>query len=370
MTRRIVSYYARPASFSTGGVNTSRQQWMRAFASEGFNVEIISAQGGFEEQLVQGERITFRSIPHVGRGRMTMIPVGLSALLRSDDLLYLHEGWTASNFAAAIVCRRRKIDYVVIPHGVYSPSIVSSLRLSRLRRALESRVLKHARAVHLFFDSEIPELAAVSVTATPVVAVTGLDMAEGTWDPDVGAPYLAWIGRYDIKHKGIDLLFEAMLAVPPENRPTVRMHGPDHLGDKARVEQLVKSMGLGRWVTVGGELTRSEVAPFFSRSRGFVHVPRWEAFGRTIVEAMSVGSPVVLSDHAHIARELRSARAARIVSGDDTSQIAAALQELWRGEINTGPDGREWVLSTLSWPATARNLLDQLKGQVDSRDPK
>lgn len=365
MVRRIVSYYARPASFSTGGVNTSRQQWMRAFAGEGLQVEIISAKGGFEEQLVKGDRITFRSITHVGRRRMTMIPLGLSRHLRSDDLVYLHEGWTVSNFVAAIVCRLRKVDYVVMPHGVYSPSIVSALRLPRLRLALESLVVKNARAVHLFFEAEIPELEAVSARATAVVAVTGLDMADMAWDPDTRTPYIAWIGRYDIEHKGIDLLFDALLAVPPEKRPIVRMHGPDHRGDKARVKKLVKSMDLGRWVLVGSELARGEVIPFLSRSMGFVHVPRWEAFGRTIAEAMSVGIPVVLSDRAHIAADLCSAGAARIVSGDDTSQIAAALQELWRGDIKTGPTGREWMLSMLSWRATARNLLQQLGEPFD-----
>lgn len=356
---RILSYYARPESFSTGGVNTSRQQWMKALAQQGYNVEILSALGGFDEELVQDERITFRSIAHFGRGRMTMVPLGLGRLLKRGDLVYLHEGWTLSNLVAAWTCRARRVDYIVMPHGVYSPSIVSALRLVRIRRTLESKILAHARAVHLFFDSERSELEAVSPSARAVIAVTGLDLPDLRWQPNADEPYVAWIGRYDIEHKGIDLLLEALASLPEGERPSLRMHGPDHRGDQARVEELVRRWDLAKWVTVGRELSRPEVLPFLASSQGLIHVPRWEAFGRTIVEALSLGCPIAVSDSAHISTELLAARAARIVEGANVSSIAEGLQELHKGQVGTGEAGRNWVANTLSWPAVSRNLIER-----------
>lgn len=362
---RVVSYYARPQSFSTGGVNTSRQQWMAAISKQDVDVLVLSAEGGFDRILVEAPRLSFATLKHWGRGRMTMVPRGLGRHIRRGDLVYLHEGWTLSNMVAATVCRFRSIDYVVFPHGVYSPGITENLRLLAVRAFLEDKVLKRALAVHLFFDSEVAEAAAVSPTARTVVSVTGLDLPDATWDGGIADRYVAWVGRYDIHHKGIDTLLDAIEQMAPDERPRLRMHGPDHLGDKARVQQLVDAKKLSDWVDVGGELNPAEVREFLLGSIGFIHVPRWEAFGRTIVEALSVGCPVVLASAAHISAQLGSSSAATIIDGESPSAIAEALADLWNGRLETGPAGRDWVATELSWNARARHLLDQLNQLYD-----
>lgn len=358
--KRIVSYYARPASFSTGGVNTSRQQWMGAYGSLGIPVLIVSARHGFDLQLISNEEVKFTTIPHLGKHRVTMVPIGLVRLLRKDDLVYLHEGWTLSNLVVSWICRIRAIDYVVIPHGVYAPSITRLQRGYRLRRYLEASVTRHALAVHLFFESEVPELRKISEKAVSFVSVTGFTVPEETWSPSDSNRYISWVGRYDIHHKGIDILLGAFASISPELRPTLKMHGPDHLGDKRRVRDLVSSYGLEPWVHVGEELSPTETQAFIRRSIGFVHVPRWEAFGRTIVEAMSLGCPVVLGDDAHISAVLDPAGAAYVVDGSDIAAIAAGVTELWQSNIETGPAGREWVLRELSWQSRATHAMSEL----------
>lgn len=365
--KRVVSYYARPRSFSTGGVNTSRQQWMAAIAEQDVDVVVLSAAGGFDRVLVDAPRLRFEAIEHWGRGRMTMVPRGLGRHVRRGDLVYLHEGWTVSNIVASLVCRLRSIDYVVFPHGVYSPGITEHLRLLKVRAFIEDKVLRRALAVHLFFDSEIAEAAAVSASASTVVSMTGLDLPDVKWEGGQTDRYIAWVGRYDIHHKGIDTLVDSISRMAPDDRPRIRMHGPDHLGDKARVQQLIGERQLGDWIDVGGELNPAQVREFLLGSVGFIHVPRWEAFGRTIVEALSVGCPVVLASAAHISTQLEAHSAAAIIDGESPSEIAEALSGLWHGHIKTGPAGREWVANELSWDARSRDLLGQLNHLYDEK---
>jgi glycosyltransferase involved in cell wall biosynthesis len=200
----------------------------------------------------------------------------------------------------------------------------------------------------------------LSPRATPVVSVTGLDVPKQTWEPSLSDEYIAWIGRYDIHHKGIDYLLAAVKLLEPNERPRIKMRGPDHLGDKVQVEKQIHDLGLEEWVELGGELSPDEAREFLRHSQGFVHVPRWEAFGRTIVEALSLGCPVLLGAEAHIAGILGPAGAARIVTGAEPSSIASGLVELARGAVETGPAGRVWVTQELSWASRAGDLSSQL----------
>lgn len=356
----IVSYYARPASFNTGGVNTSRQQWMRAYAELGARITVLDASGGFQEQLVSHANVTWKSIRHFAHTRPLMVPRRMRKMIRAADLVYLHEGWTLSNAYAAATCVRMGIPYIVMPHGVYNSELVKDLRFRAIRSFVEAWVLRHALAVHVFFDSEIKDVHAISPSATTITAVTGLDMPDESWSDSSHEDYIAWLGRYDINHKGIDKLLQALKLLPASHRPQIKMHGPDHRGDRERVEQMVRQLELGSEVIVGDNLSPDDAKRFLVRSKGFVHVPRWEAFGRTIAESLSLGVPVLLSSEAEIARDLRQASAAVIVEGEP-ERIAAGIVDLERDGPALSIRGRSWAAKHLSWPATSSRALQQIK---------
>ncbi len=356
---RIVSYYARPAAARTGGVSTSRQQWMAGLADAGFDVLIVNATNGLTERRESRPNLKFREVRHIGRGRMTMLPVGLRKVLRPGDLVYLHEGWTPSNVAVAAYCKRAGIPYVVLPHGVYEPQIVRTLKPFPGRTRVERWVLENALAVHLFFESERSDLALLAPRAKTAVAMTGMMVPEDAWSLDDADDYVAWVGRYDVLHKGIDVLFAALAELPPETRPVVRMHGPDYFGGKQETEALREAYGLTQSVQIGGELSPDEVARLIRRSRAFVHVPRWEAFGRTILENLAVGVPVILGDGARIAPTLGSAGAARIVSSASAHSIAEGLRDLPSEAV--GHAGRQWALDNATWDASVQAILSELR---------
>lgn len=358
---RIVSYYARQASAKHGGVNMSRQRWMAELAKAGFNVDIVTAKGGYSDQLAHGPRLQHVQLPHYGRGRMSYLPRSFGSLISPGDLLYLHEGWTPSNIAAAWHCKRHGIPYIVLPHGVYEPRIVETLKSAPGRHQLERWVLENARAVHLFFHEEAEDLRKLAPGARPVVAMTGMDIPRQQWQPSDEQSYIAWLGRYDVLHKGIDTLFEALAMIPELQRPRIEMRGPDYFGGKEETSSLARRYDIQDSVTVGPDLPSEEVLPFLLGSRAFVHVPRWEAYGRTIVESLALGVPVLLGDGARIAGTLNLAGAAKVVSSHDPASIAEGLAGQIPPEL--GSRGREWAVTHASWDSAISQLTDQLNMQ-------
>ena len=157
---RFVSYYPRAIS-DASGVTEALWGWAAALVDAGHEVQVLHAGGPRRSPDPRHERpgLADEAIPHRGRGRTTHRPIGLERWLRPSDILLLHEGWVMSNVVASRAARRAGCPYVVVPHGVYEPGIRRMLKPPRrLRDAVERRVVERAAAIHVFFESEGPNV--------------------------------------------------------------------------------------------------------------------------------------------------------------------------------------------------------------------
>lgn len=64
--------------------------------------------------------------------------------------------------------------------------------------------------------------------------------------------------------------------------------------DRAALEALAHSLGIGRWVSFLG--FRPDAAPYIARSLALVHSSKYEGFGLAIAEAVILQKPVIASD--------------------------------------------------------------------------
>lgn len=363
---KIVSYYARESTANMGGVNKSRSDWMNALSRLGHQVTVVSPEGGFNSRTLLDPKTACVELKHYGTGRASYVPsVSLIDVLRNADLLYLHEGWTLSNIVAATCARLTRTPYIVMPHGVYEEMIVQTLRNITGRRQLEQLLLEGAAGVHLFFDSEREEVAKIAPAARTFVAPTGFDPRElpGTELPEAPIsrePYIAWLGRYDVYHKGIDILLEAQASLPRECRPRIVMAGQDYKGGKAEVCDLVEMLDIADSVDVRGAVTAEQVNSFLAQSIGFIHSPRWECLGRTVVESLLTQTPTAVALTAHIARQMQADRIGLVFSLDRNS-VAEALLSVGKMDRESAKRGRDWAIDYFSWSTSARRTSDFLE---------
>ena len=160
-----------------------------------------------------------------------------------------------SNVVAARAARRAGVPYVVVPHGVYEPGIRRMLKPpQRLRARVERWVLEHAAAVHVFFESEGPIIRAIAPrTRSLIVVPLGFDVGDATWTG--GGGYLAWIGRYEPTHKGLDVLIDAVARLEPSDRPRIELRGPDFNGGFGRTLEQIERLGLADRVHAEGPVS-------------------------------------------------------------------------------------------------------------------
>jgi glycosyltransferase involved in cell wall biosynthesis len=354
---RIVRYYPRAAT-GDGGMTGAVRCWSREFVNTGAEAIIAFDEG---TRPASGDGVTWARVRHSGSGPWRA-PVGLEEILRGADVLVLNSAWTYPNIRAARTARRIGVPYVLEPRGAYDPHIVNRKRvLKRIWwKAWEGELVAHARAIHLFFDDERAHLDALGYRGPTVVAPNGVERPGGlAWDGGSGG-YVLWLGRFDAEHKGIDTLVEAMRLIPPGERPRLRLHGPDsQYRDKARIRRMVSTLGLDPWISVQAPVHGDAKFELLSRAIGFVYPSRWEAFGNSVAEAVSLGVPTVVTPYP-LGRHLAS-RGAAVLADPTPSALAAGLRALTAPDApEVGRRGAELAREELGWDHVARSWIRQV----------
>jgi glycosyltransferase involved in cell wall biosynthesis len=355
---RLVHYYPR-ALVGDGGPTLAMWEWASATYSAGCDVAVLYDSDLKAHSAPRNPAIPLVPLDHVGASRFR-VPRRLNRVLNRDDVLVLHSAYIPGNVAAAWIARRLGVPYNVMPHGGYN----RRARDRRHRRKqvwlpVERAYLERALAVHVFFETETRDAAQVAPNARWIVAPTGFDLPADRWDGGTGG-YLAWLGRYDIRTKGLDLLVQAMSRLPTPDRRPLRLHGKRSENGAEDIERIARASGLADVVSVGGQLTGSDKAAFLRRAVAYVHPSRWESHSIALLEALAYGIPSVVSASCSIAPKLRAADAAMIVEPTPDG-IAAGISAILRNPQHYSDRARHFVGTSLAWTTIIEDYLGQIE---------
>jgi glycosyltransferase involved in cell wall biosynthesis len=322
---KFIHYYPR-ALVGNGGPTVAMWSWVKALVSANQNVHVAYDEGlsGNQELAVSG--VPLHGLKHRLKGRWRY-PIGLSELLDCDTVLILHSAFLAGNLVAARVAARVGAKIVFTPHGAYEHEARQrNAILKKIWLGVESNFIERSLAVHVFVSTEVASIQEIAPSIQVVVAPTPVSIpAYCKWQG--GGGYVAWFGRYDIEHKGLDLLIEAYRRVPAELRIPVRLHGRDSTNTRADVMALVKNAGLSDVFSVGGPIEGDAKLEFLASSEFFIMPSRWESFSIALLEVLALNVPSIVSDAMPISGQLNEEHAS-IVTSNSAAKLAETIEHV------------------------------------------
>ena len=328
---RFVHYYPR-ALVGNGGPTAAMWSWVKALVSDNQEVHVIYDEKWFGNQELAVPDVPLHGIKHRLNGRWHY-PVGLTELVDEQTVLILHSAFLAGNLVAARMAARVGAKTVFTPHGAYDHDARQrNALLKRTWLGFERIIVNRSLAVHAFVDTETASIREVAPTVSIVTAPTPISIPQShKWQG--GGGYIAWLGRYDIEHKGLDLLIEAYRRIPKELRIPVHLHGRNSKNTRDDVEALVESSGLSDIISVGGPIEGDEKLRFLASAEFFIMPSRWESFSIALLEVLAMNIPSIVSNTMPISKQLIQENAA-IVASINVEELATCIEDAIINKVN------------------------------------
>lgn len=303
---------------TTNGVNLAATQYASYQSRAGHRVTMVSFGDDRSDVLDTATGVRALSLPY-GRSQLS-VPQSVRALFAQNrleaDIYHFHSAFIPRHNALA-----RLIDtkYVVSPHGAYMPAALKRGRLRKAiyRRALDVGYLHNAYVVHALTSLErqaILEYATscrVEVAPNPTAPQPALTDGErrkarewlGLSDDEF---CVVFIGRLDSEHKGLDLLVAGVeeASINPQGRPLrLCMAGP-RVRARAFNSRVTRGASMPAWMQVMEPVFGREKRQILAAADCFASPSRWEGSPTAVLEALSLGIPVLVTRAAGIPVDL------------------------------------------------------------------
>jgi len=268
--------------------------------------------------------------------------------LRSEahkwDAVITHGLWQYLTRATRSALRTTGIPYYSFTHGMLDPYFKRRYPLKHLKKlvywtAFEHDVLRDAAAV-LFTCEEEKLLARQSFarySAREQVVSFGTALPAGQPEqlaeeflaefPDFRSHrVLLFLGRIHEK-KGCDMAIQAFSQCAADERILLVMAGPGDPNLVSSLKALAEREGIGSRVVWTGMLMGNKKWGALASADAFLLPSHQENFGVAVVEALAMGTPVLISDKVNIWREIEVDQAGFVA--DDTVEGTVRNIRAW-----------------------------------------
>lgn len=217
------------------------------------------------------------------------------------DIVVFHGVYIKEYIIISKFFERKGIPYIVVPHGSLT---YNAQKIKKVKKMIGNLLCFNSfinKSNCIQYLSEQEKKMSAFYKKKSFIAGNGIEKLEyrKTKFSSVGLK-LIYVGRYDIYHKGIDILIEGCSEIKDfldKNKISLALYGRGNDG-KSKIIELVKKYSLEHIITVNDAIYGDEKINRILESDVFIQVSRLEGQPLGVMEAFMLGMPVILSNGA------------------------------------------------------------------------
>ena len=250
----------------------------------------------------------------------------------SPDLVHMHSVFLPKYATLAKRLQKEKISYVITPNAM-SPQL---LKRNWLKKSLYSWLVEKPRFLNAAGIAVVTPREEKTVrTFVPGYQgkvrwvpnpVDPKRLSELTWTESESPKKLVYLGRFDVLHKGIDLLIEIARCLP--SSVELHLYGTDDPKTADWLDKLKQNLPKNTYFH--GPVFGEDKAKILAEASLYLQASRWEVFGISIAEAMYLGVPCAVANTLNLADLFQEHDLGLVFSPDPevaASQLMTALEK-------------------------------------------
>ncbi|MCG8578047.1 MAG: glycosyltransferase [Flavobacteriales bacterium] len=290
----------------------------------------------------------------------------INELSSKEVIVHLHGAFLPQLYSVSRLLRKNNIPYIHTPHGGYN---LKALEVSKLQKRIymrffEKKLVNNAACVQLLGESELKGLNLNFLAKSFAIIPNGQDVLDTEdLDPrnksDIN---LVFLGRIDIKTKGLDLLTDAVKQIKQELKVHLTI-----IGDGGDIEQLksrISESELDDQISFAGALFGKEKFQELIKADALCLVSRNEGMPGVVLEAGAVGIPVLISEQTNMVPYIWQYDAGWWMKDYSVESLCESLFQMYKDKKNSimkqkGHNARKMISEKFAWDKIAASLITE-----------
>ncbi len=293
------------------------------------------------------------------------------------DAIHVHALFSYTSTVAMSIARLKGVPYITTPHGLLCEWSLqqSAQKKQAYLNLIERANLDRARAIHVTCEQERDDVIALNLksptsilplalTQMPVEIPDAANLLRQSLNCPADEPIILFLARLHYK-KGLEYLIPA-LGKLGDRRFTFVIAGTGTPAYEAEIRDLLKTAGIENRTQMVGFVEGTQKDLLIQGADLFALTSHSENFGIAVLEALIVGTPVLLTPGVGLASVVRD-NDLGYVADLNIDAIAQALDRYLADPQLAKPMGehaRQFTLENYTWDKIATDLIQVYRSVV------
>lgn len=288
---------------------------------------------------------------------------GLGNLFSDLDIVIFHGVYFPKYIKIYKRLRKLNIPYVIVPRvslteGAQKQKYLKK-RLGNL--FLFNKFINNATSIHYLTENE--QRLSEHFNKNYFVVGNGIELPEKAKDIISKNIVITFIGRYDLVHKGLDILVKSLISIKEEldaKKIKVNLFGSDFRGGKEYIKNLIESHDMHDLLKVNDAVYDDKKHSVLIGTDIFIATSRFEGHPMAVIEAMAYGIPCILTEGTNMLDKLVQYDAgwSTELNVDDISRTILSAINNKRLILKKGSNARRLAKENYTWDRIAYETLE------------
>ncbi|NJB82461.1 glycosyltransferase [Wenyingzhuangia aestuarii] len=253
----------------------------------------------------------------------------IDQLKGSNVVIHIHGAFIPQFYKIAKRLKKHNIPYVYTPHGAYNLKALQKSKWSKYVyiKLFESFIVNNAKAIQLLGFSEKKGTLRYFKKANITIIPNGQNLNIDFYNvPNHTKLHLGFLGRIDIETKGLDILLTALSKFKTSNN--VQLHIIGSGGEMQDLQKIITEKQLEDLVILEGAKFDKDKFNTLNNLDVLCLTSRNEGLPGAVLEAASVGTPVLISKETNLETYVTNHQAGWVLKENTPAEIEESLLKI------------------------------------------